>query len=43
MPTIEMKTELPGPRSRAIIASKEQVVCDLYVVLADSALAERTT
>ena len=28
MPTIEMKTELPGPRSRAIIARKEAVVCD---------------
>ena len=28
MPTIEMKTELPGPRSREIIARKEQVVCD---------------
>ena len=28
MPTIEMKTDLPGPRSRAIIARKEQVVCD---------------
>ncbi len=28
MPTIEMKTELPGPKSRAIIARKERVVCD---------------
>ena len=28
MPTIEMKTELPGPRSRAIIERKERVVCD---------------
>jgi 4-aminobutyrate aminotransferase/(S)-3-amino-2-methylpropionate transaminase len=26
--TIEMVTELPGPRSRAIIARKERVVCD---------------
>ena len=28
MPTIEMKTELPGPKSRAIIERKERVVCD---------------
>lgn len=28
MPTIEMLTELPGPRSREIIARKERVVCD---------------
>ena len=28
MPTIEMKTELPGPRSRAIVERKERVVCD---------------
>jgi 4-aminobutyrate aminotransferase/(S)-3-amino-2-methylpropionate transaminase len=28
VPTIEMKTELPGPRSRAIIGRKERVVCD---------------
>src|SRR5580765_5904734 len=28
VPTIEMKTELPGPRSRAIIERKERVVCD---------------
>ena len=28
MPTIEMKTELPGPKSRAIIERKELVVCD---------------
>ena len=28
MPTIQMLTELPGPKSRAIIARKEQVVCD---------------
>jgi 4-aminobutyrate aminotransferase / (S)-3-amino-2-methylpropionate transaminase / 5-aminovalerate transaminase len=26
--TIEMKTELPGPKSRAIIGRKERVVCD---------------
>ena len=28
MPTIEMTTELPGPRARAIIERKERVVCD---------------
>jgi len=28
VPTIDMKTELPGPRSRAIIERKERVVCD---------------
>jgi len=28
VPTIEMKTELPGPRAREIIARKERVVCD---------------
>ncbi len=28
MPTIQMLTELPGPRSRALIARKERVVCD---------------
>lgn len=28
MPTINMVTEIPGPRSRAIIARKERVVCD---------------
>ena len=28
MPTIQMLTELPGPRSRALIARKEMVVCD---------------
>ena len=28
MSTIEMVTELPGPKSRAIIARKETVVCD---------------
>jgi 4-aminobutyrate aminotransferase/(S)-3-amino-2-methylpropionate transaminase len=28
VPTIEMVTELPGPKARAIIARKEQVVCD---------------
>jgi 4-aminobutyrate aminotransferase/(S)-3-amino-2-methylpropionate transaminase len=28
VPTIDMTTELPGPRSRAIIARKERVVCD---------------
>ena len=28
MPTIEMVTELPGPRARGIIARKERVVCD---------------
>ncbi len=28
MPTIEMVSELPGPRARAIIARKERVVCD---------------
>ena len=28
MPTIEMRTELPGPRSRELIRRKEQVVCD---------------
>ncbi len=28
MPTIEMLTELPGPRSREILARKERVVCD---------------
>ena len=28
MPTIQMLTELPGPKSRAIIARKERVVCD---------------
>ncbi len=27
-PTIQMLTELPGPRSRALIARKERVVCD---------------
>ncbi len=28
MHTIEMRTELPGPKSRAIIGRKERVVCD---------------
>jgi 4-aminobutyrate aminotransferase/(S)-3-amino-2-methylpropionate transaminase len=28
VPTIEMVSELPGPRARAIIARKERVVCD---------------
>ncbi len=28
MPTIEMLTELPGPKSSEIIARKERVVCD---------------
>ena len=28
MTTIQMLTELPGPKSRAIIARKEKVVCD---------------
>jgi 4-aminobutyrate aminotransferase / (S)-3-amino-2-methylpropionate transaminase / 5-aminovalerate transaminase len=28
VPTIEMVTELPGPKSREIIARKERVVCD---------------
>ena len=28
MPTIRMTTELPGPKSRAIIDRKERVVCD---------------
>ena len=28
MPAIRMRTELPGPKSKAIIARKEQVVCD---------------
>jgi len=28
VPTIEMTTELPGPRARAIIERKERVVCD---------------
>ncbi|MDP9296986.1 MAG: 4-aminobutyrate--2-oxoglutarate transaminase [Actinomycetota bacterium] len=28
MPTIEMRTELPGPKARAIIARKERVVSD---------------
>jgi 4-aminobutyrate aminotransferase/(S)-3-amino-2-methylpropionate transaminase len=28
VPTIEMVTELPGPKARAIIARKERVVCD---------------
>ena len=28
MSTIEMRTELPGPKAREIIARKERVVCD---------------
>src|SRR3954470_449249 len=28
MPTIDMRTELPGPKAREIIARKERVVCD---------------
>lgn len=28
MPTIQMLTELPGPKSRALIERKERVVCD---------------
>jgi 4-aminobutyrate aminotransferase/(S)-3-amino-2-methylpropionate transaminase len=28
VPTIDMKADLPGPKSRAIIARKERVVCD---------------
>ena len=28
MPTINLVTELPGPKSRDIIARKERVVCD---------------
>ena len=28
MPTIQMRTDLPGPRSRALIERKERVVCD---------------